>query len=386
MSRELLLRTSFANALAAQETEILSSVDAEYATIDDLTNYATLNDLDAYAGIDTETNIINSTHYGSQAANRILAGPTTGADDLPTWRAIVAADLPTFTANRLLRTNGSGVLGTTDNLTWDEINSRLGLLTTLPTHSLTIGSTGSGIVIYNTVDQITNFERLRFQWGSNVAVIGTAAGGTGTVRPLQIAGGGRVMTLGGSNLLTGFFNLTASTGTGTAHSVVGVNGTFSNSAAVISNALAFIPTYNQSGSAGYRVFWVSPYIQATGSGVKILVDIGTNSAADGAGTHTSKFKIEGDGHIVLEATNTAAGTTGNQTINKTSGIVNIAAGGTSITVTNSLVTANSIIEVGLRTNDATAWVKNYVPAVGSFTINLGAAATGEVSIGFVVKN
>ena len=90
--------------------------------------------------------------------------------------------------------------------------------------------------------------------------------------------------------------------------------------------------------------------------------------------------------IILPATNTAAGTTGNQTINKASGTVNIAPGGTTVTVTNSLVSANSIVIATLRTNDATAYVKNVVPAAGSFTINLGAAATGEVNIGFVVFN
>jgi hypothetical protein len=100
----------------------------------------------------------------------------------------------------------------------------------------------------------------------------------------------------------------------------------------------------------------------------------------------SVFKIADAGDIQIGRTITPAGTTGNQTINKAAGTVNIAAAGTTVTVTNSLVTANSIIELGLRTNDATAWIKNYVPAAGSFVINLGAPATAEVSIGFVVKN
>lgn len=90
--------------------------------------------------------------------------------------------------------------------------------------------------------------------------------------------------------------------------------------------------------------------------------------------------------FVLDRTITAVGTTGNQTIDKMAGTVNIAAAGTTVTITNSLVTANSLINVQLRTNDATAWVKNYVPAAGSFVINLGAAATAEVSIHFIVTN
>ena len=90
--------------------------------------------------------------------------------------------------------------------------------------------------------------------------------------------------------------------------------------------------------------------------------------------------------IVVPTTITPIGTLGNQTINKINGTVNIAAAGTTVTVTNSKVTANSNIYVQLRTNDATAWIKNYVPAAGSFTINLGDPATGDVSIGFTVIN
>jgi hypothetical protein len=81
---------------------------------------------------------------------------------------------------------------------------------------------------------------------------------------------------------------------------------------------------------------------------------------------------------------TAAGTTGNQTINKVFGRVNVAAGNGSVTVTNSLVTADSHVIPFLLTNDATAKSWSALPMSGSFTINHNAAATGEVAIGFVV--
>jgi len=88
----------------------------------------------------------------------------------------------------------------------------------------------------------------------------------------------------------------------------------------------------------------------------------------------------------VDQTITPGGTTGNQTINKSFGTVNIAASGTTVTVTNSLVTANSTIIPVLRTNDSTATIKNVVPGAGSFVITLAAAATAEVSIGFWVVN
>lgn len=114
------------------------------------------------------------------------------------------------------------------------------------------------------------------------------------------------------------------------------------------------------------------------------VQINTNTDAG------YKFDVNGtarlQGAVNYNPTNTAAGTTGNQTINKASGTVNIAAAGTTVTVTNSLVTASSIVYAVIRTNDATATIKNVVPAAGSFVINLNAATTAETSIGFFVIN
>ena len=77
---------------------------------------------------------------------------------------------------------------------------------------------------------------------------------------------------------------------------------------------------------------------------------------------------------------------GMQPVNKTVGSVKFPAAATAITVTNSLVTASSVILCTLQTNDATARIANVVPASGSFTINLTAAATSETKVGFVVIN
>ena len=101
---------------------------------------------------------------------------------------------------------------------------------------------------------------------------------------------------------------------------------------------------------------------------------------------SSRFRVGNSGKITFDSTITAGGTTGNQTINKPSGTVNIAAAGTTVTVTNSLVTTSSIVMAVVRTNDTTAYIKNVVPSAGSFVITLGAAATAETSIGFIVNN
>lgn len=90
--------------------------------------------------------------------------------------------------------------------------------------------------------------------------------------------------------------------------------------------------------------------------------------------------------INIEHTNTAAATTGDQTIHKSSGTVNFAAAATTLVVTNDYVTTDSIIFAVIRTNDATAVLKNVVPAAGSFTIRMATAPTAETSVGFFVIN
>lgn len=88
--------------------------------------------------------------------------------------------------------------------------------------------------------------------------------------------------------------------------------------------------------------------------------------------------------LFIDQTNTAPGTTGNQTINKAQGRVNIAAAGTTVTVTSSVCTAASQVYAVCATNDSTAYVKNVVPAAGSFVITLGAAATAETAISWTI--
>jgi hypothetical protein len=97
------------------------------------------------------------------------------------------------------------------------------------------------------------------------------------------------------------------------------------------------------------------------------------------------YKLMLYGNIATSKTIIAVGTTGNQTIDTVSGRVNIAAAGTTITITNSLVTANSIIMCTLATNDATAQINNVVAGAGSFVINI-VACTAETAINFLVIN
>lgn len=104
------------------------------------------------------------------------------------------------------------------------------------------------------------------------------------------------------------------------------------------------------------------------------------------GNNVLALSVSSAGNISLLRTVTAGGTTGAQTINKPAGTVNFAAAATTLVVTNSLVSTTSIVYCVIRTADTTATIKNVVCAAGSFTITLGAAATAETSVGFLVTN
>ena len=108
----------------------------------------------------------------------------------------------------------------------------------------------------------------------------------------------------------------------------------------------------------------------------------------GAGTTiTNNYAIKSTGKLGFTFTYTAGGTNGNQTINFPTGSLNIAAAGTTVTLTNNLITTNSVVYPVLMTNDTTATsVKSAVVTAGQVVFTLNAACTAAVQIGFIVFN
>jgi hypothetical protein len=118
------------------------------------------------------------------------------------------------------------------------------------------------------------------------------------------------------------------------------------------------------------------------SNVNTATGGGTTWGFYGAGTAPNFFA----GDMRFDKTVTAAGTTGAQTINKNAGTVNFAAAATSLVVTNSRVTANSIIIATVATSDATMKTVIAVAGAGSFTLTANAAATAETRVNWLVIN
>lgn len=91
--------------------------------------------------------------------------------------------------------------------------------------------------------------------------------------------------------------------------------------------------------------------------------------------------------LALSKTITPNGTTGAQTINTASGTVRFAAAASSLVVTNSIVTVNSIILATVNTNDVTMKSVAAVPAAGSFTLfAANNAPTAETGVSFQITN
>lgn len=106
---------------------------------------------------------------------------------------------------------------------------------------------------------------------------------------------------------------------------------------------------------------------------------------------TSRFEVTPSATIVggdfqVPKTIITAGTTGTQTINKTSGRVNFAIGAQTLVVTNSLATANSIVMATVAADDATALSCKAIPAAGQFTLKLNATASAETAVAWLLTN
>lgn len=155
----------------------------------------------------------------------------------------------------------------------------------------------------------------------------------------------------------------------------------SGNISVFDQTRSFAPT---SGTGTFTSFAFTGTINQTGGANGITRGLYINPTLTAAADFRA-IEVTG-GTINVSKTITTPGTTGNQTINKLAGTVNIAAAGTTVTVTNSLVTANSIIMCTVQTNDTTALLKNVVPAAGSFVINMNVAVTAETAIAFFVVN
>ena len=327
----------------------------------------------------------NSTPAGSFAASSNLAWDNTNV------RLNIGAPL---TPTARLNVRGGGTLSGTSTQIWTNSGNtelmrlrddgNLGISTSAPSSQLTIGA-GSVNTEMLMEHRATNASTITFNTTSTNTFAGAFLGtgssfafGSFKANQCNLTGGAGGVAIRLANQSTSGFHIYAGN---------------SNSNNSLLQFLLFPVTGNiltKNGGTftddGYRFDIISA---SSTHGLRVRAPNAsgsTNALLIQNTTVSDLYKIEANGKISYLATNTAAGTTGPQTINRPSGTVNFAIGASALVVTNSLCTTSSIVFATVRTDDATAYIKNVVPAAGSFTINLDAAATAETSVGFFIIN
>lgn len=146
--------------------------------------------------------------------------------------------------------------------------------------------------------------------------------------------------------------------------------------------------FTSSNRSGLRYTGAPFYIEPT-NGVPAL-SLGTDKAAmfygslSVTGLLTAASNIVANWDLVLLKTNTPIGTTGNMATSARSGTVRFAASATQLFMTNAFVTGNSVVQLTVATNDATAAGLNFVQTAGLLQINLKTAPTGETPVAFLI--
>lgn len=331
-------------------------------------------------GIGENALLANTTGYqNSSLGYSSLKGNTTGAENLSagygSWNTSTTGNQNTAIGNRAgqfsASSNNNTLLGYSANIN---------------------GGSGSGKVIIGSNAGIneTASNKLHIANNANNTLInGDFSTGALNFSPLIMSTATQVQSSTGGSMSAGTYYFV----------VVALDNTGAESS--LSNQLGFTATGSTSsdsikwaavpGAVSYKVYkgtvsgTYTEYFATTGLFIFYTGAAGTAGSPSTFGT-AYQFRFTANGAFKAPSIITAAGTTGDQTINRMNGTVNIAASGSTVTVTNSLVSTSSIVLAVIRTNDATAIIKNVVPSIGSFTINLTSTTTSEISVGFTVIN
>lgn len=177
-----------------------------------------------------------------------------------------------------------------------------GIGTTAPTHGLTLSSATTGIAIYKTANQTTNYERALMSWNNNIFNIQTFNGGSGSQRSIKIgANDVNTYTINYSGTPKHDWMLSSSLSGQTGYNFGG-NFTQSSGKGYVN---AITPAISQTGSAGYTALLINPTENSTGSGSKYLIDAQTGG--------TSRFTVASSGDTYF-AGNVGVGTTSPATL------------------------------------------------------------------------
>jgi hypothetical protein len=233
--------------------------------------------------------------------------------------------------------------------------------TTTLTSTEADGATAIGF-LFNTSTSLANGSAKVFSFRNNSA------------ERLYITGGGTLVAQGQLNTTGGDVAAT-STKTlrlyGFASDGAGVIGVKLGNAVTLTNATAKIICF---------------YADSTITTDRLCIDKDGDILPSVSGANTlgnTSFRF---GELWLDSTD-ATGSPGAATINKAAFQVSIAAGASSVVVTNSKVSTGSVVTCQLQANDTTGlYVRSAIPSAGSVTIHTSANATANLPLGCIVHN
>jgi hypothetical protein len=158
----------------------------------------------------------------------------------------------------------------------------------------------AGLQLYNTVDQVTNYERLEMLFSGNTANVRSVAGGSGAVRTLSLSSsGGGLINLRPSGSTSGmlqFSGATTSLASGLGYNFSGYGSSATSGTNIV---LSLTPTYNQaSGNAANTDLLINRTQTAVGSGTQLLIDAQVGGV--------SQFSVSNTGVIAIRNTVAAA--------------------------------------------------------------------------------
>lgn len=239
----------------------------------------------------------DNTTYTPASRTITINGTTYDLSANRSW-TIPTYTLPSLTQGSVIFKGASDLSQDNNNFFYDATNHRLGLGTSAPTNMLTL-ATGKDYSIYNTSDQTTNYERVRGFWNTNVYTLKTEAGGTGSGRNINVSANGTDFIISANPSINGYYQFNKSI-SAINSSLAGFISTLSASSSN-QNLLYSNLTVNQSGTAGYRGFYMNVTETTIGSGVHNLLDLNVGGSqkftVDNNGTVTSNSSFVGNSFV-----------------------------------------------------------------------------------------
>lgn len=164
--------------------------------------------------------------------------------------------------------------------------------------SLTLRSTTTGLNIFNTVDQVTNYEKGMLSFIAGTLTLSTNRGGSGNQQPLAVTSGQAQFTLDGFLNLGPVSYARVSYGSTDASGATGlrVDGSLAATSG-LQYGTSILTTVNQTSTAGAIDLLVNRTQSAVGSGIQLLLALRVAGA--------DKFTVQNDGRLFAANVTTA---------------------------------------------------------------------------------